>query len=36
MVIITPETILNENVGYPFCQVTLLFWLQQSGSMYEI
>jgi len=27
MVIITFETILNENVGYHFCQVILLFWL---------
>jgi len=29
MVIITLETILNENVGYHFWQVILLFWLRQ-------
>jgi len=29
MVIITLKTILNEDVGYHFCQVILLFWLRQ-------
>jgi len=29
VVIITLETILNEKVGYHFCQVILLFWLRQ-------
>jgi len=29
MVIITLKTILKEKVGYHFCQVILLFWLQQ-------
>jgi len=28
MIIITPKTILNEKVGYHFCQVVLLFWLR--------
>jgi len=28
MVIITLKTILNEKVGYHFCQVILLFWLR--------
>jgi len=29
MVTNTLETILNEKVGYHFCQVILLFWLLQ-------
>ena len=29
VVIITPKTILNEKVGYHFCQVILLFCLRQ-------
>jgi len=29
VVIITLKTILNEKVGYYFCQVILLFWLRQ-------
>ena len=29
VVIITLKTILNEKVGYHFCQVILLFWLRQ-------
>jgi len=29
MVTISHETILNEKVGYHFCQVILLFWLRQ-------
>jgi len=39
MIIITLKTILNENVGYNFCQVILLFWLQQKvvpNAKYEI
>jgi len=30
VVIITLKTILNEIVGYHFCQVILLFWLRQN------
>jgi len=33
-VITTLETILNEEVGYRFCQVILLFWLQQKVVPY--
>jgi len=29
VVTITLKTILNEKVGYHFCQVILLFWLRQ-------
>jgi len=29
VVIITLKTILNEKVGYHFCQVILLLWLRQ-------
>ena len=29
VVIITLKTILDEKVGYHFCQVILLFWLRQ-------
>ena len=29
VVIITLKTILNEKVGYQFCQVILLLWLRQ-------
>ena len=29
VVLITLKTILNEKVGYHFCQVILLFWLRQ-------
>jgi len=39
MIIITLKTILNEKVGYNFCQVILLFWLQQKvvpNAKYEI
>jgi len=34
MAIITPKTILNEKVGYHFCQVILLFWLRQNMVPY--
>ena len=34
MVIITRKTILNEKVGYHFCQVILLFWLRQKMVQY--
>ena len=37
MFIITLKTILNDKVCFQFCQVIILFWLQQkSGSRYEI
>ena len=35
MVIITLKTILNEKIGYRFCQVILLFWLQQNLVPYS-
>jgi len=34
MFIITLKTILNEKVGNHFCQVILLFWLQQKVVIY--
>jgi len=34
MVIITLRTNLNEKVGYNFCQVILVFWLQQEVVPY--
>jgi len=39
MFIITLKTILNDKVGYHFCQVIQLFWLQQKvfqDTKYEI
>jgi len=35
MVIMTHKTILNEKVGYHFCQVILLFWLRQKMVPYK-
>jgi len=35
MVIITVKTILNDEVGYHFCQVILSFWLRR-GSICEV
>ena len=33
MVMITFETTLNEEIGYHFCQVILLFWLRQKAKI---
>jgi len=34
MVTITLKTILNEKVGYNFCEVILLFWRRQKVFPY--
>jgi len=35
MVIITLKTILNEKIGYNFCQVILSFWLREKVVPYK-
>jgi len=36
MVIVTLKTILNEKIGYHFCQVIIVLATTNSGSIYEI